>query len=76
MSAVQIIVVPVPVMGSTHWLIPRPRPYPRDARPAHWPPKTSIPVRDMGQVKKMIADAKRMLAEQRATKLLRELEGG
>jgi hypothetical protein len=50
----------------------RPPEYPREAR-ERWPVRQAIPVRDMGQVKKMIANAKRTLAEQRASRLLREL---
>jgi hypothetical protein len=74
MTSVQVVLVPVPCVGHTHWMIPRPRPYPREVRPAHWPPKTSIPVRDVGQVRRMIADAKKMITEGRASRLLRQLD--
>jgi hypothetical protein len=71
---VQVVLVPVPCAGHTHWMIPRPRPYPREARPAHWPPKTSVPVHDQREVKRMIAEAKKMISEDRASRLLRELD--
>jgi hypothetical protein len=57
-TAVVFVPIPVPCAGSTHWLIPRPPPYPRERRD-QWPPKTSVPVRDLGQVRRLIADAKK-----------------
>ena len=73
-TSVQVVLVPVPTAGNAHWLIPRPRPYPRERRD-QWPPKTSIPVRDLKAIRDLLADAKRIVAEQRARELLSELEG-
>jgi hypothetical protein len=72
--AVNVVYVPVlvPVAGNTHWLIPRPPPYPRERRD-QWPPKTSVPVRNEGQVRNMLAEARKMISQDRASRLLREL---
>jgi hypothetical protein len=77
MTPTTVVFVPIPVpvgTGGVGWekRCPPP-PYPRDARPT-WPLKSSVPVRDLAQVRDMIANAKKMLAEDRATRLLRELD--
>jgi hypothetical protein len=72
--AINVVLLPYPVPVGNAWLrrCPPP-PYPTKRRD-QWPPKTSVPVRDVGQVRRMITDAKRMLAEDRASRLLRELD--
>jgi hypothetical protein len=75
MTNVQVVLIPVPCAGSTHWLIPRPPPYPRECRERRWPLKTSVPVRDLKAAREMLNDAKRRIAERRARELLRQLEG-
>jgi hypothetical protein len=76
--AVELIFVPVPVpvvSGGMGWeRRSPPPPYPRDHR-ERFPVRQAIPVHDQREVRRMIADAKRMLAEQRAAKLLRESGG-
>jgi hypothetical protein len=72
------VLVPVPAAGNTHWLIPRPPPYPRQSR-ERWSPQTSVPVRDLKAVRDMLNAAKHMIAERRARELrelLRQLEDG
>jgi hypothetical protein len=46
-------------------------PYPRERRD-QWPPKTPVLARDVGQVRRMIADAKKMISEDRASRLLKQ----
>jgi hypothetical protein len=73
---VVFVPIAVPVANRVGWQrqkLMRPPPYPRDARPT-WPLKSSVPVRDLAQVRDMVANAKKMLAEERATRLLRELD--
>jgi hypothetical protein len=73
---VQVVFVPYPVpcAGITHWRNPPTPPYPREARErGRWPLTTQVPVRDLRQVRDLLTDAKRLIAENRASKLLREL---
>jgi hypothetical protein len=72
-SAVQIIFVPVPCAGTTHWRVPpTPPQYPRPQR-ERWPVRQSIPV-STRETRNLIEAAKRAVAEQRARELLRQLE--
>jgi hypothetical protein len=70
-----VILIPIAVPVANGWLRRcRPPEYPREAR-ERWPhQRQAVPVRDMGQVRRMLADAKKMIAEQRTSKLLKELD--
>jgi hypothetical protein len=65
--------VPVPIANGMGWerRLPPP-PYPRERRD-RWPIKTAPPI-NRDQVRALIADARRLLCEDRASRLLRELE--
>jgi hypothetical protein len=75
MSVVQIVFVPIPIVGSGNggWLRrcspPRPTTPPRDP---HWPLRQSIPVRDDASVRDLLTNARRVVAENRARRLLQE----
>ena len=73
MQAVNVVFVPVPVpcAGVTHSRSPPTPPYPRERERGRWPLTTPVPVRDLRQVRDLLADAKRITAEDRASKLLR-----
>jgi hypothetical protein len=74
--AANVVFLPYPVPVGDGWLrrCPPP-PYPTERRERQPPwPRQAIPVRDERAVKEMIAQAKRMVSEQRARELLRELE--
>jgi hypothetical protein len=77
MMPFNVVFVPIAVpvgTGNCGWERRRPTPqYPRQER-ARWPLKTPVPVRDLSEVRRMIADAKRMVGEQRAREALRQLE--
>jgi hypothetical protein len=67
-----VVFVPYPVPVGNGWLRRCPPPeYPRQER-ERWPIRQAIP--DERADKEMIADAKRMIAEERASRLLRELD--
>jgi hypothetical protein len=72
-----VVFVPYPVGNGLGWeKRAKPAfPYPREDR-GRWPLQPTIPVRvrDERQVRDLLADAKRLIAEQRAARLLRELE--
>jgi hypothetical protein len=70
MSAVQIILVPV--MGTTHWRVPPKPQYPRETRTRR-APKTPPPI-DRQAIERLLNDARKTLAEDRAQKLWRELD--
>jgi hypothetical protein len=69
---VVLIPVPYPVpvgSGNNGWQRrPLPPQYPRQGR-ERWPLKTSVPVRDLKAVRDMPADARRIIAQQRAREL-------
>jgi hypothetical protein len=71
-TAVVFVPYPVPVGDGCLRRCPPP-PYPRQSR-NQWPTKPSVPVRDLRQVRDMLADAKRMTAQDRASRLLPELD--
>ena len=78
MQAVNVIFVPVPMPMSNGvgWeRKAKPPLYPRHS-PVNWSPREAIPAPDHRAVRALIADAKRLIAEDRASKLLRELNGG
>ena len=71
------VLIPVPCAGVTHWRNPPTPPYPREARERdRWPLTTPVPVRDLRAARDLITQAKRIVAERRASRLLRELNGG
>jgi hypothetical protein len=75
MPAVHLIFVPVPVSNGVGWVRrAKPAPYPREAR--EWGRREAIPAPDHRAVRALIADGKRIVAERRASRLLRELNGG
>jgi hypothetical protein len=78
MQAVNVIFVPVPMptgTGDGGYCKPgKPKPYPRQT-PVPWRPREAIPAPDHRAVRALIEGAKRLLAEQRASRLLRELGG-
>ena len=49
---------------------------PRERGPGRWPLTNPVPVRDLRAARDLLADGKRIVAERRASKLLRELNGG
>jgi hypothetical protein len=70
MSAVQVIFVPVPMAGA--WLDRRIGKPDRAARPANqWPLRQEIPSQ---AARDQLQNARRLIAEQRARKLLDELD--
>ena len=74
----QVVLVPYPVLvgNGVGWeRRAKPHPYPRHS-PVHWSPREAIPAPDHRAVRGLIADAKRLIAERRASRLLRELDGG
>jgi hypothetical protein len=81
MQAVNVIFVPVPVPivgNGVGWeRRAKPHPYPRHS-PVNWSPREAIPapLTDLRQARDLIAQGKRIAAERRASKLLRELNGG
>ena len=78
MQAINFVLVPYPVpcAGVTHWRNPPTPPYPREARErARWPLTIPVPVLDHRAARDLIAHGKRLLAEDRAYRLLRELGG-
>jgi hypothetical protein len=68
--------VPVPMRGNgVGWeKRAKPAPYPREARERGRWPLNPVPVRDLKAARDLLADAKRLIAEDRASKLLRELD--
>jgi hypothetical protein len=50
-------------------------PYPRERERERWPLNPVPPVRDLRQARDLLADAKRIIAERRASRLLHELGG-
>jgi hypothetical protein len=67
---------PVPVGNGVGWeKRSKPPMYPRHA-PVRWSPREAIPAPDHRAVRALIADAKRLIADDRASRLLRELDGG
>ena len=79
MQAVNVVFVPVPVpsAGVTHRRNPPTPPYPRERdNRGRWPLTIPVPVRDHRAARDLIAQGKRIIAEDRASKLLRELNGG
>jgi hypothetical protein len=77
MQAINIIFLPYPVPAANGigWeKTAKPAPYPREAR-ERWPLNPIPPVRDLRAARDLIAQAKRIVAEERASKLLRELGG-
>jgi hypothetical protein len=68
--------VPYPVSNGVGWeKRAKPAfPYPHRDR-GRWPLTTPVPVRDLKPVRDLLADAKRLIAEDRASRLLRELGG-
>lgn len=79
MQAISVIFVPVPMPmrgNGVGWeKRAKPAPYPREAG-GRWPLTSSVPVRDLRAARDLLADARRLIAEDRASKLLRELNGG
>ena len=78
MTPMQVVFVPYPVpcAGVTHWRNPPTPQYQRETRErGRWPLTTPVPVRDLGPVRDLLANAKRLIAEDRASRLLRELNG-
>ena len=78
MTAVNFVFVPypVPVGNGVGWeRRAKPHPYPRHS-PVNWSPREAIPAPDHRAARDLIADGKRMVAERRAFRLLRELNGG
>ena len=77
MQAVNFVFVPypVPVGNGVGWeKRAKPAfPYSHQDR-GRWPLNPVPPVRDLRQVRDLLADAKRLIVEDRASKLLRELE--
>jgi hypothetical protein len=76
MQAINFVLVPypVPVGNGVGWeKRAKPHPYPRHS-PVNWSPREAIPAPDHRAVRALIADAKRLIAEDRASKLLRELD--
>jgi hypothetical protein len=75
MSEVNVVYVPVfvPVNGVNALLDPAPARYPRQDRERQ-PPWPRQGVRDERTIRRMIADAKKMLAEERASRLLKQLD--
>jgi hypothetical protein len=75
MTPVNVVLLPypVPMAGNTHWLIPRPRPYPRHVERVQWPLKTPPPI-DRQAITRMLNEARRRLCEDRARALLRQLD--
>jgi hypothetical protein len=66
---------PVPCAGVTHWRSPRPPQYPREARERGWPLTAPVPLHDLRAARDLREAGKRLIAEQRASRL-RELNGG
>jgi hypothetical protein len=67
---------PVPVSNGVGWeKRAKPAPYPREGARGRWPLTSSVLVRDLRATRDLIAQAKRIVAEDRASKLLRELDG-
>jgi hypothetical protein len=78
MQTINFVLVPypVPVGNGVGWeKRAKPHPYPRHS-PVNWSPREAIPAPDHRAVRDLLADAKRLIAEDRASKLLRELDGG
>ena len=75
--ALNVIFVPVPMRSNgVGWeKRAKPHPYPRHS-PVNWSPREAIPAPDHRAARTLIADGKRIVAERRASKLLRELNGG
>ena len=73
MQVVNVVFVPVPVpcAGVTHSRSPPTPPYPRERERGRWPLTTPVPVGDLSRCATLLADAKRIIAEGRASKLLR-----
>jgi hypothetical protein len=78
MTAVNFVFVPypVPVGNGVGWeKRAKPAfPYPHQDR-GRWPLTNPVPLRDLRATRDLIADGKRIVAEQRASRLLRELNG-
>jgi hypothetical protein len=77
LNVVFVVPIAVPVgTGGVGWLRrTKPPPYATERRDRQSPwSRQAIPVRDLSEVRRMIAEAKRLLSEERASRLLRELE--
>jgi hypothetical protein len=72
-TTILLVPFPVPVAGANSgWQKRRPPPpYPQEQR-AQWPIKTAPPI-DRDQARALLADAKRLLSQDRASRLLREV---
>jgi hypothetical protein len=70
-AAVQIVFIPVPVAGSSFPRVTGDHPQRERKTPSRWPLNSPIPT---NEARRALDDARRQLAEQRARKLLRELE--
>jgi hypothetical protein len=64
MSAVQVIFIPVPCAGQVYNRRSSPPVYPRE-HPMRWPLKQTIPIREEREVRRALADAKRLIANLR-----------
>jgi hypothetical protein len=77
MTPVNFVFVPypVPVGNGVGWeKRAKPPSYPRHS-PVTWSSREAIPAPDHRAVRDLLVDAKRLIAEDRASKLLRELGG-
>jgi hypothetical protein len=70
-TAVRIVFVPVPVAGSSFPRVIGQRHPPKGKTPPGWPLHQPIPTQE---TKRMLETARRDLAEEKARRLLRELE--
>jgi hypothetical protein len=69
---IAVVFVPVPIgSGNNGWCRRRlPPSYPAQQRRDGWPLRQSIPIRDERALRDMLAEAKRLIAETRARRLL------
>jgi hypothetical protein len=69
---VQVVLIPVPCAGTTHWRVPPKPQYPRETRDRR-AAKTPPPI-DRQAIERLLNDARRRLCEDRASRLLRQLD--